>query len=601
MQSKSASLSIFLIAIACFLIAPPYQANASTVIFLTTTGAGTWKVPSDWNNNDNSIECIAGGAAGGPSTSGGAGGPGGGGGAYAKISNISAAALGGLGSNVNFSVGIGGNAGSGGDTWFNATSLANAVANGSGISCGAQHGSYTSDGSTGGLGGLGSSSVGTTVHSGGNGSTIIAFNTQAGGGGGAGGPNGNGAAGGTVTSTGSYAPAVGGGGADGGAAGGSSSGGTPGAGGANGVGGGGGGAGAVDEAAAGVGTAEATWTSNPGGASAGPAGGGGGGGGAAFGSGLETAGGVGGNYGGGGGGGGADGSSTGVITGGNGAQGIIVITYTPLTGRVIRLTGGLILVGGIRFGGTEPIARTTSCSQATAFLARVSVDANHQADYTNLICGLVTDGIWSKLDVLYIFATQNSSAALTNLINSSDTATASGTPAFTADSGYSVSTGNFISTNYNFSTGTNYTQNSASFGGWSGSTVASYRYPFADSLQYSGNIFIEPKDPGNGTTAYTINGNTEEFATGAVDESGFWAVVRPDSVTEEVFRDTTLLGTSSLSSIAPDNAIYESGGDTSPYSGIIRAMFAGGALSAGDAANFYNLLNAYMSSIGATP
>jgi len=90
-----------------------------TVVFLTTTGAGTWPVPSDWNSSANTIECIGAGAGGGggnPSSDAG----GGGGGAYSKISNLT-----GLSGNISFSVGAGGGGGTsgngtlGGDTWFN--------------------------------------------------------------------------------------------------------------------------------------------------------------------------------------------------------------------------------------------------------------------------------------------------------------------------------------------------------------------------------------------------------------------------------------------------------------------------------------------------
>ena len=44
----------------------------------------------------------------------------------------------------------------------------------------------------------------------------------------------------------------------------------------------------------------------------------------------------------------------------------------------------------------------TGCSQATAYLARATGEVTHAADLTTLICGLVTDGVWSKLDALYV-------------------------------------------------------------------------------------------------------------------------------------------------------------------------------------------------------
>ena len=317
---------------------------ASTVIFLTTTGASTWTVPSDWTSV-NKIECLAGGAGGGVASAGNTGGPGGGGGTYSTISNISASTLGGIGANVNIGVGAAGVAdGAGGDTWFNATSLANAITNGNTVSCGAQHGSAHATAFAGGLGGLFSASVGASGNNGGNGGTAVHFTTQASGGGGAGGPNGAGAVSSNSATNGSNVGGQGGGGADGGSIGAATTTGTGGAGGANGVGGGSGGAGGASSGSSGsvgvAGTGESTWTSTPGAVVAGPAGGGGGGGSAPS-SDVPGNGGAGGPYGGGGGGGGNNAGGTAHLgAGGVGGQGIIVITYTPATSSTPSLFWG---------------------------------------------------------------------------------------------------------------------------------------------------------------------------------------------------------------------------------------------------------------------
>ena len=41
-----------------------FSSNSPNIIFLTTTGAGTWTVPADWNSSNNRIECIGGGGSG---------------------------------------------------------------------------------------------------------------------------------------------------------------------------------------------------------------------------------------------------------------------------------------------------------------------------------------------------------------------------------------------------------------------------------------------------------------------------------------------------------------------------------------------------------
>lgn len=238
-----------------------------TVIFLTTTGAGNWTVPSDWSST-NKIECIGGGGGGplSPSSYGDAGA-----GGYSKVVNQSLSP----GASIAYSVAVGG-AGEvgatapqpGGDTWFGNAVYASATV-------GAKGGAVSTS-SASRLGGQSSAGIGTTKFSGGNGASTA-------GGAGAAGPNGAGANA-TASST---------------------------TGGAGGNGSGGAGGTANNDGGNG-----AEWTST-----AGPTGGSGGGGGA------RTSGSVGANgglYG-----GGAGNNQAGGTTAPHGGQGIIVITYTP--------------------------------------------------------------------------------------------------------------------------------------------------------------------------------------------------------------------------------------------------------------------------------
>jgi hypothetical protein len=192
---------------------PGKVSNATpTVVYLTTTGAGSWTVPSDWNPSNNKIEVIGGG--GGGSTTSGVDGAGGGGGAYAKSVNLNLTP----GASVSYSIGSGGGPNAnGGDTWFNATSLANAVSNGAAVSVGAQGGRKGNDDNMPdpeGVGGQASASVGVVVYSGGDGADEPDETSSGSGGGGAGGPHGPGAVGGPVSLT-PYAADVGGGGGGG--------------------------------------------------------------------------------------------------------------------------------------------------------------------------------------------------------------------------------------------------------------------------------------------------------------------------------------------------------------------------------------------------
>lgn len=271
---------------------------AVTVFLVSGT---SYPVPVDWDSINNTVECIgAGGASrGGFAGSPGSGGGGGGGGAYAMKASVFLPP----GGSIQYQIGAGGapNSGDGTNTWFNGPSLALS-------SCGANAGGGAGTGSIGGgPGGTASASVGDLAYNGGKGGNGGVFSGTAGGagggGGGAGGPNGAGNPG-TNGGVGSTGGTGGSGGNGSGGAGGTGGAGTGGAGG-NGSefdpthgSGGGGGAGA-------------------GGTGAGASG---------------SAGAIGGNYGGGGGGGGGAGQS-GPTTGGGraGIQGLIVLTYTPVT------------------------------------------------------------------------------------------------------------------------------------------------------------------------------------------------------------------------------------------------------------------------------
>ena len=125
-----------------------------TTTFLTATGS--YSKPGNWNDADNSIECVGPGGDGATDVDGGAGG---GGGAYAKIVNEAIA------SSTSVTVGTGGSTT---DTAFGTACIADAGKNAVTI--------------TGGAGGLATGSTGTTKYDGGGGGTIFGNNNGGGGG-----------------------------------------------------------------------------------------------------------------------------------------------------------------------------------------------------------------------------------------------------------------------------------------------------------------------------------------------------------------------------------------------------------------------------------
>lgn len=296
------------------------QAVSRGQALLFVTSGTTFTAPSDWPGTADLVECIGGGSGG--RSAGANVGPGGAGGAYASQSNVTIA------NGDPLLIGSGGGPDTdGGDTYLG-TSLAGSVV-------GAQ-------GARGTTGGQASASVGTTKFDGGDGGGLGINNFDGGGGGGAAGPHGDGGNGGVGGGT---SAGAGGGGNGGGTDGVGSSGGTAGSGGAswdgtpggtatvsdasnkNGSNGSGGAGGVAVDGSAGSGGNGDDWDSTHGS--------GGGGGGGDINTMIGGNGGDAGLYGGGGGGEpwphGTAGSHA-----GTGAQGIIVITYTPTSSSVIN-------------------------------------------------------------------------------------------------------------------------------------------------------------------------------------------------------------------------------------------------------------------------
>jgi len=271
----------------------PDKVHAQTV-FLTSTAATTWSVPSDWNNSNNKIEVIGGGGGGGQSGGGQfGGGGGGGGGGYAKVTNASLTA--------SSSVGI--NVGSAGEDTYVCNSTNNCTSSADSAVIVAAGG-----------GSSGTTATGASGASGGNGGVVIAGTGFAGGSGGNGGN--------------SQGNNGGGGGGGGGAAGlnAAGNGATSGSAATGGAGGQGDGTfGGVGGASGNFGSNGTEWDASHG-SGGGGGGNNGGGNGVGGGAGLSGS-----SYGGGGGGAGGDGKSiTNTVGAGGGNQGLIVVTYTPL-------------------------------------------------------------------------------------------------------------------------------------------------------------------------------------------------------------------------------------------------------------------------------
>jgi len=227
-----------------------------------------------------------------------------------------------------------------------------------------------------------------------------------------------------------------------------------------------------------------------------------------------------------------------------------------------------------------------------------------------MICGLVTDGTWAKLDLLYIFATNTSTTALLNLVSTSFTAANTGALTFTTDQGFTGTgvVGGFIDTNWVPSTNAvQYTLNGGMTGvyirtsrvtannmtGYGCNNVAGTSYSYFRGRNASGNIEAGLND---GTFGGFANANVQ----------GSWVMNRTSSSNIDIFKNagSTLLGNITATSVAlPDRnmQVFQlgNGAGQGPTTDQQAAFWAGGGFSAADVSSFQARVNAYMTAVGA--
>lgn len=131
-----------------------------------------------------------------------------------------------------------------------------------------------------------------------------------------------------------------------------------------------------------------------------------------------------------------------------------------------KLAGAGSLTANAIIPGVGFDSATTAWASAVV-TAGGTVSGTRKTLVDALIVGLKSDGIWTKIDRLWIFAAENSQSALIDLVVLTQ-ATAVSSPTFTIDRGYAGNGSSaYIDSNFNPTSGSpNYTQNSASYFVW---------------------------------------------------------------------------------------------------------------------------------------
>lgn len=254
------------------------------------------------------------------------------------------------------------------------------------------------------------------------------------------------------------------------------------------------------------------------------------------------------------------------------------------------------------------------CVEADNFLARTSgLDFAHTNAYRNFICGLVTDGLWSKFDALYVFYTQDTTTAGLNLVSSSFTITAHGSPGFVADQGYLGVDGDnpsvYLDSGFNAATsGVAFTQNSCHLSVWSLTeflTVIDASCAIGESDNVSTFDFVIPRYSDG--SAYGNLHSGASVGAAVASSIGLFTINRTASNLQTLYRNGTSLGTgaaSSLSTVSGNTYVLaRDDAGTAARNGAFRIAVAsvGGGKTQTDETNFYNRFNTYMSDIANPP
>lgn len=236
----------------------------------------------------------------------------------------------------------------------------------------------------------------------------------------------------------------------------------------------------------------------------------------------------------------------------------------------------------------------------TAWVAAVvtnggTVSGGRQTQVDNLIVGLKADGVWAKLDNLWLYAAENQPSALTSLTSGNLLSTVMGSPPFTVDQGYTGISGgsNNIATGFDAGVGTPlYTVNDAHYSVWCMTDIAP---PSGGQILNAG---------GGGVTGLylTFSGDGNVYAriqdlsaSGSLgppsSRIGHWLVNRTSSSLSAAYQNGVLYGSPNAAVGALPATFFVLSDNPNQAS----AASIGASLTTGQITSFYNRLATYLS------
>lgn len=232
-----------------------------------------------------------------------------------------------------------------------------------------------------------------------------------------------------------------------------------------------------------------------------------------------------------------------------------------------------------------------------------TVSGGRQTLVDTMITGLQTDGLWSKLDRLWLLAAENTQSAQIDMV-ALDQVSVNNAPTFTTDRGYAGNgTNAYLKTGYKPNLGPKFSLNSAMMSVYQNvANSALTSFACGNATGGNPNDYLAVKD-NNGK----ISGSINDFAGGGfaittASALGLFTVSRTGASAVGIYRNGSSLGTTAVSSSAVDSGFMELLGSQAfgAYTdGRIAMASFGGGFNSTDASNFNSRITTYLTAIGA--
>lgn len=266
--------------------------------------------------------------------------------------------------------------------------------------------------------------------------------------------------------------------------------------------------------------------------------------------------------------------------------------------------GAVGLVGGAADGAIAPAPMDPD---AAAYFGATGIsNPADQAPYLALFAGLKADGLWSLIDMLYVYAAPTTLAALTDLRVPSRTGAAVASPTFTAWRGYTFNgTTQYVTTGFKpANDGVAMTGTSFGLGVYERTDVGATTRAAGAQTTSTRNMIVTPRS-GGGMISGALNSGQTGLGTYASSLGLTW--VETDGADGRAVRNGTPGTPAALSSpgnLLTDREIWVGGYNnagvlTQPRAAQEALCVAGAKMDNTQAAALYTRVQAFMTAVGA--